>query len=235
MQGLVFFPKQTNKDYAIALKGMSANERIFSFAPPEESPSVAKNNNKSDVVVVNLPKRQAKKPEKKSEQKQEETPPPPPVIPNRPIKPLFSENNNSQDMDEFVNSVRNRNAVSKDKTPKSATAPNSRAVNSENAYSGRETVLRKFLSLWADLNSVEMYDMLSEDSQKNISRENFAKAIAKASDFRANIKKNNFRIDWVGEQRAKVIATQRTLFIKSLISKTLGVVREGSSWKIVWD
>ncbi|MBR0095470.1 MAG: hypothetical protein IJP91_09345, partial [Synergistaceae bacterium] len=93
----------------------------------------------------------------------------------------------------------------------------------------------KFLSLWADLDAVAMYDMLSEDSQKNISRENFAKRVAKASDFRASLKKGKFRIDWVGEERAKVIVTQRALFIKSLISKTLGVTREGSSWKIVWE
>ena len=80
-----------------------------------------------------------------------------------------------------------------------------------------------------------MYEMLSEQSKKNISRENFAKSISKASDFRANLKKGNYKIDWVGEERAKVVVTQKALFIKSLISKTLGVTREGSSWKIVWD
>lgn len=236
VQGLVFFPKQTNKDYAIALKGMGANERIFSFAPVE-TPAVEKNkkdDKKSDVVVVNLPKRQ---PKKKTEPEKEITPPPPPVIPdkNKQVKPLFSEDKESQSMEDFVSSIRNNNAISKDTTPKTATAPNSRPVNTDSAYSSRETVLRKFLSLWVDLNSVEMYDMLSEGSKKNISRENFAKSIAKASDFRANLKKNNFKIDWVGEERAKVIVTQRVLFVKSLISKTLGVRREGSSWKIVWD
>ena len=234
VQGLVFFPKQTNKDYVIALKGMGANERIFSFAPVEASKLAEKDDKKSDVVVVNLPKRQ---PKKKAEPEQEFTPPPPPAIPekNRQVKPLFAENDNSQDMEDFVNSIRNSNAVSKDTTPKTSSAPNSRPVNTDSAYSSRETVLRKFLSLWADLNSVEMYEMLSESSQRNISRENFAKSVAKASDFRANLKKNNFKIDWVGEERAKVIVTQRTLFIKSLISKTLGVRREGSSWKIIWD
>ena len=233
VQGLVFFPKQTNKDYAIALNGMSPNERIFSFAPVEAPAPVAEN--KKEVVVVNLPKRQ---PKKKTEPEPEFTPPPPPALPPRPVKPLFAENNESSDMEDFVNSIKNRQATSKDSTvstPKTAALKNSRPVNTDNAYSSRETVLRKFLSLWVDLNSVEMYEMLSENSQKNISRENFAKTIAKASDFRANIKKGNFKIDWVGEERAKVIVTQKTLFIKSLISKTLGVTREGSSWKIVWD
>ena len=231
VQGLVFFPKQTNKDYVISLKGMSKNERIFSFAPVEAPAPVEKK--KSDVVVVNLPKRQ---PKKKTEPEKEFTPPPPPAIPPRPIKPLFTENENSQEMEDFVNSVRERGNASKDIKPSALTAKNnSRPSNIDSAYSSRETVLRKFLSLWAELNSVEMYEMLSENSKKNISRENFSKAISKASDFRANLKKENYRIDWVGEERAKIIVTQRALFIKSLITKTLGVTREGSSWKIVWN
>ena len=231
VQGLVFFPKQTNKDYAIALKGMSPSERIFSFAPVETPAPSEKGNKDSDIVVVNLPKRKTKK----KEPEPEFIPPPPPEIPAKPIKPLFAENNESEDMEDFVKSIRERSAVSKDSTPKTAAVKNSRLSNTDSVYSSRETVLRKFLSLWVDLNSVEMYEMLSEGSQKNISRENFAKAVSKASDFRANLKKENYRIDWVGEERAKIIVTQRALFIKSLISKTLGVTREGSSWKIVWD
>jgi len=235
VQGLVFFPKQINKDYAIALKGMSSSERIFSFAPAEISAPVKKaekeDKNKKDVVIVNLPKRQ---PKKKDPETAITPLPPAPAIPPKPFKPLFAEDKNSNDMEDFVSSIKNRNAMSKDLTPK-ATSKNSRPVNLDNSYSSRETVLRKFLSLWAELNSVEMYEMLSESSKKNISRENFAKAIAKASDFRANLKKGNFNIDWVGEERAKVIVTQKALFIKSLITKTLGVTREGSSWKIVWD
>ena len=39
IQGLVFFPKQSNKDYVISLKGMGRDERIFSFEPPEILPS----------------------------------------------------------------------------------------------------------------------------------------------------------------------------------------------------
>ena len=230
VQGLVFFPKQGNKDYVISLKGMSQNERIFSFAPPENLPPADNKKTPPEVVVMTLPKKQSKK---KAEPEKTVTPPPAPAIPQRPVKPLFAENKTSGDMEDFVNSIR-RN-TSKDETPKTSAQPNSRPINTESVYSSRETVLRKFLSLWADLDSIGMYEMLSEGSKKNISRENFAARIAKASDFRAALKKGKFRIDWVGEERAKVIVTQRTLFIKSLISKTLGVTREGSSWKIVWD
>ncbi len=97
----------------------------------------------------------------------------------------------------------------------------------------RESVLRRFLTLWADNRADEMYDMLSAGSQKQISRENFAREAAKATDLRRGLK-GNYRIEWIGEERAKVIVTHQTLVFRSLSTRTLGVVREASSWKIVW-
>jgi hypothetical protein len=97
----------------------------------------------------------------------------------------------------------------------------------------RENVLRKFLSLWSNNNPSEMYEMLSEQSKKIISRENFAREIAKDSGFRSGLK-SDYRIDWVGEERAKVITTRKTLVFRSVVTRTLGVIREGSSWRVVW-
>ena len=235
VQGLVFFPKQSNQDYIIGVKGMSSSERIFSFAPSEIPPVTAKKDNKdakkSDVVVVNLPKKQ---PQKKSvapkKEDEEITPPPPPKIPPRPITPLFREN--SSDIDDFAKSIRDKNAPTKTDAPVQTQATQ-RQSNIDNAYVSRESVLRKFLSLWASNSPDEMYDMLSESSQKLISRQNFAKEVNKASDLREGLK-GDYRIDWVGEERAKVIATRKTLVFKSVVTRALGIIREGSSWKIVW-
>ena len=229
VQGLVFFPKQSKKDYAISLKGMGRSERIFSFSPPEipELPD--------DVVVVNVPKRQPKKPVpvpvKKT--KPQPVPPPPPVIPPRPIKPIFQEE--SSDMAEFVNSVKGRgNERVRELATNTAETKPKPLNNLENAYSSRESVLRRFLNFWADGSYGEMYDMLSEGSRKLISRENFAKQAAKSSDIRAGVKSGDYRIDWIGEERAKVITTQKTLVFRSVATRTIGVTREGSSWRIVW-
>ena len=79
----------------------------------------------------------------------------------------------------------------------------------------------------------EMYAMLSAESRKMLSSENFARETAKAADFRAGLK-DGYRIDWVGEERARVITDRRFLMFRSLVVRTLGVTREGSSWKIVW-
>ena len=225
VQGLVFFPKQRDKDYVIAVKGMGRTERIFSFAPPETPPPAQEK--KPEVVVVNLPKRQ---PRKKPEPVKEPEPPPPPMIPPRPIKPIFQEE--SSDMAGFVKSVRERGNDSKQTPPAKPSQP-VRQENSGNAYASRESVLRRFLNFWANNSPNEMYDMLSETSRRMISRENFAKEVMKASDMRAGLK-GDYRIDWIGEERAKVIVTHKTLVFRSVATRTLGVTREGSSWRIVW-
>ena len=66
VQGLVFFPKQRNTDFAVAVKGMGGyDERLFSFAPAaslggwdgEADPSPEE----TRTVVVELPKKPAPK------------------------------------------------------------------------------------------------------------------------------------------------------------------------------
>lgn len=228
IQGLVFFPKQSNKDYVIALNGMGRSERIFSFSTPE-TVTPPKEEKKPEVVVVNVPK---KEPTVKPRPKPKvTTPPPPPAIPPRPIQPIFQEDSN--DMADFVKSVRERTSNDANVRSNPPTLTTARQNNIDNAYVSRENVLRKFLTLWSNNNPSEMYDMLSEQSKKIISRENFAKEIAKDSAFRSGLK-SDYRIDWVGEERAKVITTRKTLVFRSVVTRTLGVIREGSSWRVVW-
>lgn len=231
VQGLVFFPKQSNKDYVIGIKGMGRTERIFSFAPPEAPPVEQK---KPDVVVVNVPKRQPRKPVPVvPAKKQTPIPPPPPAIPPRPIQPIFRDE--SSDMAGFVKSVMERGKISPDKTAsKQPQTPAKVPANTGSLYSSRESVLRRFLNLWAEGSYGEMYDMLSDGSKRVISRENFAKEAGRASDIRAGIKGGDLRIDWLGEERAKVITVRKTLVFRSVASRTIGVTREGASWRVVW-
>ena len=228
VQGLVFFPKQSNKDYVIAIRGIDNKERIFSFSPPEVKYQPVKQETKPEVVVVDLPKRQ---PKKKAEREKPVTPPPPPMIPQKPLPALFKEN--SSDMEAFVKSVQERGTTQTTEPPAKATSTESKPTNLDSSYVSRESVLRKFLSLWSDNNAQEMYDMLSDNSKKMISRLNFARAVAKDTSFREGLK-GEYKIDWIGEERAKVITTSKTLVFKSVTSRTLGITREGSSWKVVW-
>ena len=228
VQGLVFFPKQGSKDYLIALKGMDSEERLFSFAPPEP-PAPAKK--QDDVVVVTLP---PKKPAKKAPvvpAKKKPVAPPPPAIPQKPIPQIFQDD--SKDIAEFMRMIHRRDG--KDAPAQATTPPvrQERPANIDSAYVSRESVLRKFLSLWADNRADEMYMMLSDVSKRNISRDNFAKEVAKDSALRQGLK-GDYRIDWVGEERAKVITTKKTLVFRQVTTRTLGVTREGSSWRVVW-
>ena len=242
VQGLIFFPKQSNKDYVISLKGMGRDERIFSFAPPEVPPAPEiKSTPEPEVVVVNLPKREPRRKPEVKKIEEDLTPPPPPMIPPRPITPIFQET--SSDMADFVKSVRDRSSKNNTQQADNQTQTQTnnlnqdlktaRPANINNAYLSRESVLRRFLALWSMNSSNEMYDMLSETSQKLISRENFDREIAKSSDMRSGLK-GEYRINWIGEERAKVITTHKSLIFKSVSTRTLGVTREGSSWKIVW-
>ena len=250
VQGLVFFPKQRDTNFAVAVKGMGGyDERLFSFTPaasPEDwDGGAVPASEETKTVVVELPKKPASrkvsvrpvKPPKPAEHPAVPMAPPPSVP--RPIPPLLAED--SGDMAVFVESVRDRGASpdrrAADKTDKTEGAasetPENPGKNAQSAYVSREQVLRRFLTLWAENRPDEMYAMLSAESRKMLSSENFARETAKAADFRAGLK-DGYRIDWVGEERAKVITDRRFLMFRSLVVRTLGVTREGSSWKVVW-
>ena len=247
VQGLVFFPKQTDRNFALAVKGMGIHdERIFAFgAPNAAAVAMAPQKEEPEVVVVDLPRRRpvrsANGPSAPQQAPQViESPPPPPPMQPRPIPPLLEEN--SRDMAAFIDSVRDRGAPpgGSGVPPKNAAGPGAEAgarpdagVEAENAYKSREQILRHFLDLWAANQPEEMYAMLSDSSRKIISRDNFSKEVAKAADFRAGLR-DGYRIDWVGEERARVITDRRLLMFRSLVTRTLGVVRERSDWKIVW-
>ncbi len=232
VQGLVFFPRQADKDYVIGIRGMDSKERVFAFETVNSpAPEPAKKN--SDVVVVNLPKKKNRQTTVIPAKKKTEPVLPPPV-PHKPIPPIFQDS--SKDIAEFVKSIHSKD----DKPEKEAGVSQDKRVviqprlaNVDNSYVSKESVLRKFLALWAENRPGEMYDMLSERAKRNISRENFAKEIRKDGAFREGLRAD-YRLDWVGEERAKVITTRKTLVFRSVVTRTLGITREGSSWRVVW-
>jgi hypothetical protein len=244
VQGLVFFPKQEDKNFALAVRGMGVyDERIFAFSEQLEEKSAAtvesEENTDVEVVVVELPPAPA--PKKDTEKN---IPPPrqdAPKVIERPVQTqatleppkapeiVIVEPEESQSMSDFVAALRSdepneTGQVSQDQDAK---------LNSENAYSSREQTLRTFLDLWVKQNPETMYSMLSESSQKLFSRETFEADLRKAADFRGALR-DGYTLDWLGAERAKIVAVKRILLIRTLVSRTFGVVRENSAWKIVW-
>ncbi|MDR1377360.1 MAG: hypothetical protein LBJ22_07595 [Synergistaceae bacterium] len=260
VQGLIFFPKQQNKDFALAVRGMGVyDERIFAFSnqsagsvsagEPRENPE------NSDVVIVDLPpapapkeaetleeplreapKEAPKTPPRPRPKQQEpkvierpESPPPPQRAPEPQI--VVIEPEESQSMAEFVAAMRSGDRRAQEDENQSENQ--SENQDNDSLYTSREKMVRTFLDLWVRHDPETMYSMLSESSQKLFSRETFESELRKASDFRGALR-DGYTIDWLGTERAKIVAVKRILLIRTLVSRTLGVVREGSDWKIVW-
>jgi hypothetical protein len=226
VQGLVFFPKQSDPDFAVAISGLGVyDERIFSFdgeRPALGNAQTIEAPKEDEVVVVELPPAPAKPAAPRTQPRREpraaraSAPPPEPEPapapePARPPEPEAPE-------PEIV--VLEPEAPAEDDSQ-------------DVAYSSREQALRTFLDLWVKFDSETMYSMLSDSSRKLFTKETFEAELKKASDFR-NALRGGYNIDWLGAERGKVVAVRRILLIRTLLSRTLGVTREDAAWKIVW-
>lgn len=247
VQGLVFFPKQKDDDFALAVRGMGVyDERIFAFSD-RVLESGGKPTGEDEVVIVDLPPAPPKTPPVSPKPKPTTaTKPQPPKTIERPqqasppkepeVVVIEPESSETESMADFVAAMREGRTVVPGSVVESGdqtTEPARRPDDPENAYVSREQTLRTFLNLWMEHNPGKMYDMLSDSSQRLFSRETFEAELRKASDFRAALK-DGYKIDWLGTERAKIVAVKRILLVRSLVSRTLGVVRENAAWKIVW-
>ena len=237
VQGLVFFPKQSDPDFAITIAGLGVyNERVFSFAregPISGSGQVVETPEEDEVIVVELPPAPAKanpppkapaRREPQSPQKTQKAAPQRPQEPPEPEKPQIAVLESAVPEPTGPEIV-----VLEPGKPASDNEDNTQDV----AYDSREKTLRAFLELWVKFDPETMYSMLSASSRKLFSRQTFEAELKKASDFRSALR-DGYTIDWLGAERAKVVTVKRILLIRTLLSRTLGVTREDAVWKIVW-
>ena len=225
VQGLVFFPKQDVSDFAVAIRGLGVyDERIFSFTDVvalDYAAAAAPKENEVEVVVVELPpalpRVQATAPRQQARREPQAPPPPPPPEPATPPQPVRVPEVHVPTESEIV-----------------ILEPGKPEPEPDVAYTSREQALRTFLDLWVKLDSQAMYSMLSGSSRKQFSDgKAFEAELRKLPDFRSAIR-DGYRIDWLDSERARVVAARRVLFIRTLVSRNLGVAREGATWKIVW-
>ena len=209
IQGLVFFPKQNNPDFAVAISGMGVyDERIFSFVnevshfdyaavafPAEDEP---------EIIIVELPPAPRTPP-----------PPPPPPQPVQPVEhvPLPPAEPEPEEPEIVVFEPEND--------------------RDDIAYISREQTLRAFLDFWVRFDVETMYSMLADSSQRQFSMEAFEAELRNSQDFRTALR-SGYRIDWLGADQARIVAARRILVIRTLVNRTLGLAREGSAWKIIW-
>lgn len=207
VQGLVYFPKQNSKDFSLAIKGLGIySESVFSFAGQPEFSGAPTPAAKDDADEM-IVIDIAKAPPKEEPKK-----PAPPVV---------------------VIEEKPKETPKEEPKEEPAPVPPVAVANKENIYQSRETVLNAFIGSWKSSDTKAMYDMLSAETKKMYTLDTFEKEIKKLSDFRRGLM-SGYKINWVGDERAKIITTKRLLVMRTLISRTLGVRREDRDWRIVW-
>ena len=213
VQGLVFFKKQSNKNFSLSLRGTGVfDERIFSFqnqdgnAVYDIAPIVASNSRKEDLIVIDMPP--ARPPAKEEIKKNEDL----------EVIPIVIEENPK--IEDSTASVENEidQQIKQD---------------SDNLYISKEKTLQNFINSWIANDIPAMYGMLSVESRKMYSLESFEKEVRKSADFRRGLL-SGYKINWLGEERARITTTKRLLVMRTLINRTLGVIRIGKEWLIVW-
>lgn len=247
-QGFIYFPKQNDDNFSIAVKGLvSDGETIFRFsggnqgpspiitAPaPPQSKQAKTNNSPPKEVVVKIPA--VDKPE-------------PPKAPQKPAadKPEGDEKKpDGETFEPFAGQP-----ASADALPRSAEASppasNDTAANPEPADEGDEwkpdavtkRALDSFLNAWIARDAGRMYSMLTEDSKSRLSKTLFEKNVL--SDGFGKALKSGYKVTWRAPDAdnaagtARVTASEkRMLFMRALSTKNINLVREDGSVRVSW-
>ena len=216
VQGLVFFPKQRDKEFSVAMRRLGVvEEQLFSFGgegagstsvaslPPEKE---------KEVVVVELPPAPKKEPPKPKPVK--DPPPqilPPPPVPAQPVE---------------LAELQPRPAPEPAR-PEPAEEPKKNVV-----FISRDKTLELFIGHWIAGDTKAMYGLLSSATKTLLNEDQFGKQV-NATGLRLSLR-DGYKVQWLDGDRAKVITAQKMLVFRTLRSKTLSLVKEDKIWKVTW-
>jgi len=210
VQGLVFFPKQPNKEYTVVLRNLGIrDEQHFAFGGTEGA-MVAAVPPAQEVVVVELPPAPKKEPSKpRTPQRETPTPapaPPPPIATPQDLAELKPE------------------PVIVD-----LPAPEQKKPV---LYISKEKTVENFIRHWIEGETSAMYDLLAESTKTALSEDQFARQV-EATGLRPSLREG-FKVQWMDDSRVRIVTAQRMLLFRTLRSKILTVGREESIWKVAW-
>lgn len=215
VQGLVFFPKQRDKDFSVAIRHLGVvDEQLFTFNIPPETPSAvaALPEVQKEVVVVDLPPAPKKEPAspKPPAKPEPPLPPPPPVV--QPIE---------------LAEMQPRPAVEPlpERPPKDDLAE-------KVVFISRDKTLDKFVQYWINGDTAKMYGLLSSATKTLLNEGEFGKQVA-ATGLRPSLR-DGYKVQWLEGDRAKIITAQKMLLFRTLRSKAVSLVNEDKIWKVTW-
>ncbi len=217
VQGLVFFPKQTDKEFSVSMRRLGVvEEQLFSFrrdaggnTPVASVPEVRE----KEVVVVELPpapRKEPPKPKPVKEPEPQQVLPPPPV----PARPIELAELQPQPAPEPVR-------------PEPPEEPKKNVI-----FISRDKTLELFIGHWIEGNTEAMYGLLSSATKTLLNEEEFRRQVA-STGLRVSLR-DGYKVQWLDGDRAKVVTAQKMLVFRTLRSKNLSLVKEDKIWKVTW-
>ncbi len=236
VQGLVFFPRQEGT-FSLVLVGIGPGpETRFSFAGAKEKDSEAP----VEELVVELPPLSQEPPA-------EPEPPLPPQraqVPEEPVSelPVTPVSPDFAPPPPFLllpsDPLPQRLQAEVPAAPESPiVAPPVEEVQESPSEASslphsREALLERFIQLWIAGDADGLYALLSDESKRRIAPEEFRKDALSRS-FRLSLK-DGYRTTWLDENRVKITAAQKLVFIRILQSETLHLVHQEGGWRVAW-
>lgn len=237
-QGLIYFPKQSDDNFRIAVKTQpSGKEIILSFTETGASNAIftaspgsgrAQKTVKEDPaqpkeVVVTIPTVK------------------PPVLPKAPsasLDPKNSEPEFSLDGETYPPyepyaqpAQQSPQAPASQSALPPAPEPQPKEVPAALRLSPAQ-VLDIFLKAWARGEPDRMYELLSTESQSKISKALFEKDVLSSGGFRQGLR-DGYKVSWEADG-AKVTVAQKLLLVRTLSSRRFTFVEENGSPRIAW-
>jgi len=223
VQGFVFFPLQTDKNFSITMKGLvPERETNFAFSgtsyaensvviatASETTASHSPDNQSQREVVVRIPTRRTEPSEA-------------PLTPTQPV-PTAMDMSDFGDLGEVF-------PATEPIIPPTVLEPPVEPRNEIPKLAPRQ-VLDIYLRAWVDGDAERMYSLLSTESQGRISRELFAREVTSGG-FR-NALRSGYKINWVGDS-ARVTVAKKVLFVRTLETKQINFITEDGSARVSW-
>lgn len=237
VQGFVYFPKQPDDNFRIAVKGLTPErETIFSFlgaaannsistATPggKIAPKTAKEDPAPQKEVV------VKIPTVKS--------PSLPKAPSASLDPKKAEPEFSLDgetyppYEPYASPAQSAPAPAPQPPVQQPPEPQQKEQPPTIRLSSVQ-VLDIFLKAWMRGEADRMYELLSTESQSRISKTLFEKDVLSEGGFRQGLREG-YKVSW-SDGSAKVTVPQKLLLVRTLTSKRFNFVEEDGSSRIAW-
>ncbi|MDR1916583.1 MAG: hypothetical protein LBQ58_08425 [Synergistaceae bacterium] len=228
VQGFIFFPLQTDKNFKIALSGLiPGRETMFTFQGSEAKGAITTTTAREDKVSA-----PQKPPQREVVVKIPNAKPTPPKAPEPPqnAEPDFS-TEGEVFQPTMPPAAAQPEPYIDDSFPLDIPLPDEEVPAAAPPMLDERQVLPIYLKAWIDGDTDKMYSILSTESQLKISKELFDKEVMSGS-FRNSLR-SGYKVSWV-DGSARVTVAKKVLFIRTLETKEINFVQEDGSARVSW-